>query len=1212
MRVEGAGTLAESPAFPWSVPYEAIRALSDTALTAVMKELIVAEAHLRSSDISSVSINSEEKAADSGCDGWSPQTSTVSPWLGSRETCWQFKAGKAGEPNRLKREVAKPTPRATLEKGGRFIVVTSAAVSGEPGRRARLKVLVAEAKKLRLPTAQIEVMTSETLWNWLNEHPAIAGALLGLPAGYWTMSRWKQDIRHTGGWFPSKSQKDSVSQLQQALSISGGTVHVHIHGRPGVGKTRLALEACATAPWANTVLYVPQPAEADVLQLIERVAQSRANLVLVVDEALPDRLSTWGAAAHLANGRIRLLTIGHSRSQDSIHLTELEIEPLDREPMLSAIRAWHPNMPAEQHEFILDFSDGYIRLARLTGDALAKNPEMNARDLFRDHKIKTLMAALLGPTNERRKLHVVAALTSVGWEGARADEGAAVAKHLGLNWDEVRVAVQEFDERMGIAPRAGDLRYISPVPLGVYLAIEAWESNRESMKSLYSVLPTEAARRAYNERLQAVIASPSAREFAQEQLRHFLSWDNYTQEPDAELWAAISRADPIVAASQTRRALEHATREERLQIRDKARRLLVTSLVDLAWGATTFKDAVLALAYLADAENETWANNASGEFRSRFQVFLGGTSAPYMERLKVIDSLLHRSEDSYWKLSVEALSRVGETHASRMAPRSKLDAAREPEWQPRTGQDHLDAINAAMDRLDRIAENGRPALKEPLAKAADRLRRLLRYRRTRDLVARYLRLLVTSYPELKRETRQDLRQLINLETDHWRELPAEDVGWLEALYAEFEDRSPGGRLRELVGMRGYEIDLTKFDAIAGELISSPSLLESHWGWLTSGEAVHAWHLGEVLARVDTNLSALPRLLRLHERGPDVRFIAGYLYGAAKTRELSWVDDLLDRMYQDTPNELAFIAELSWRCSSTDRSVERLAGFADRGDLPISIAEQLVFGGWSLALSRLAFERLLRAFIARQEYRPAALALAEHRLSKRPDEWATLEGLVLELLGDVSLIKGSDMTEYHWIRMARRLLPSHVRRVAALLMEAQSGLEERSWFLQHSQVVEVLSMCINLAPTTVWEELRPHLENRTTALRFTIGFPDGVLERLPHEEILAWVKTDRETRSLLIAQLIGKNLTPKSLGEKLLAAHGDLESLGNEYFSAWVAGGWWGPSSAHWGDIANQLKAVAHNTKEPAVADWARRAAESFQQMAARDRKREEEEEIRRR
>jgi hypothetical protein len=109
----GAMPLASSPRHPWSVPYEIIKNFSDARLTEVMSQLLVAEAVLRSADLSQVSVNSEEKAPDAGCDGWTPQPQVPSTWLGTRETCWQFKAGKAGEPSRLTGEIGKPKPKRT-------------------------------------------------------------------------------------------------------------------------------------------------------------------------------------------------------------------------------------------------------------------------------------------------------------------------------------------------------------------------------------------------------------------------------------------------------------------------------------------------------------------------------------------------------------------------------------------------------------------------------------------------------------------------------------------------------------------------------------------------------------------------------------------------------------------------------------------------------------------------------------------------------------------------------------------------------------------------------------------------------------------------------------------------------------------------------------------------------------------------------------------
>ncbi|WP_141594028.1 hypothetical protein [Myxococcus sp. AB056] len=1199
----------ESPSYPWSVPYEALRALNDKDLTAVMKELITAEAVLRSADISLININSEEKAADAGCDGWSPQVPIASAWLGSRETCWQFKAGKSGEPSRLRGEVAKPVPSSTLANGGRFVLVASGSVNGVAGQRARLLVLQSEAKRLRLPTDHIHVLTSESLSNWLDQHPAIAGTFLGLK-GFWTLSNWKADIRHPAGWSPSESQQAAVAQLHDALGSSSETVHIHIYGRPGVGKTRLALEACSSASWSNNVLYVPDPSQAHVLELIERVAANHAYLTLVVDEAPPNHLDTWGAAAHRSNGRIRLLTIGHARPPVTTHITEIELKPLDRDAMLKAVREWHPEMPYEQHDFIAAFSDGYIKLARLTGVALTNNPGMNVRDLLRNHQIKSLMDALLGPMQGRRSLHVVAVLTSVGWDGPKAEEGKAIAERFGLNWNDVRISVREFDEQMGIVPKAGDLRYISPAPLGVYLAIEAWETNHEQLEQLAANLPNTEAQRAYNERLKAAITCPPARKFAQNQLRLYTSIERFANEQDVEFWAVISRSDPITAAAQIRSALERATRAQRLDITGKAQRTLVHSLANLAWSASTFTDATIALAFLADAENESRSNNAANAFRERFQLFLGGTETPFKDRLKAVDILLTRTEDSYRGLIIEALSSTGARRSTRMDPPSRTDSAREPEWRPRTHQEALDAINGAFDRLDRVASEGRQALQDPLVKAGRELRHLLRNRWLRDRISNLYQIIIKSHPETQSVFREELRDILNLETQHWRELPTEDVHWLESFYEELADRTPAGQLREMVSMRDYQFDVAQLDPFARALVASPELLESEWAWLTSGNATQAWRLGEVVAGIDTSLDLLPRLLAFSSHGPDIRITAGYIHRVTQSRGLDWADNLLNNLRQETPEDIRLIAELSRLCTPTDHGAERLATLAESGRLPIPIAGQLVFGGWTSNISHAAFERLSQVLVSRPEYRSSAIVLLEFRLKQSPDEWASFEGLVLELLSDTSLLKNSSRSEYHWMSLASKLVPSHTHFIARTILNAHAEHDEQGWFLEHSRVAGVFSACIESNPKKVWEELRLKLETPETAIRITYGFPSGELERLPHQEILTWVAAAPASRALLVARLVAKTLAPGSLSEKLLAANTAQAELSDEYFLAWFQGGWWGPESAHWQGIAEQLNALAKETLEPAVADWARHAAQRFRQRAEHESKREEERQVR--
>ena len=133
-------------------------------------------------------------------------------------------------------------------------------------------------------------------------------------------------------------------------------------------------------------------------------------------------------------------------------------------------------------------------------------------------------------------------------------EGQAVAAHLGLDWNDVRHQVDYVHRRMGIVPRGGRYRYISPHTLGVYLAHEAWETYPDLMKSLPGVLPSETAMSAYYKRLESLASSPQAQTFAREQLGFFFRIGDFVGLHDARRWSALAAAEPDVAV----RGLMHA------------------------------------------------------------------------------------------------------------------------------------------------------------------------------------------------------------------------------------------------------------------------------------------------------------------------------------------------------------------------------------------------------------------------------------------------------------------------------------------------------------------------------------------------------------------------------------------------------------------------------------------------------------------------------
>jgi hypothetical protein len=169
---------------------EVISNLTDTGLTALIRGLLHDHAYRCGAPVSEVRVNTEEKAADDGCDAWSPAPAQPDQWFGDSVICWQLKAGVAGQPAKLAGEITKPIPADTLKKGGRVVLVASGSTNGAAGERDRLKALQDEATAPGLPANRIDVIGSERLTTWCNQHPAVAARFSGAPEGLWLIDQW--------------------------------------------------------------------------------------------------------------------------------------------------------------------------------------------------------------------------------------------------------------------------------------------------------------------------------------------------------------------------------------------------------------------------------------------------------------------------------------------------------------------------------------------------------------------------------------------------------------------------------------------------------------------------------------------------------------------------------------------------------------------------------------------------------------------------------------------------------------------------------------------------------------------------------------------------------------------------------------------------------------------------------------------------------------
>jgi hypothetical protein len=1193
---------------------ERIANLGDAELSELMFELLRAQAHRSGSPLSEIRVNTEDKAKDDGCDGWTAKPATKDDWLGEADTCWQLKAGTSGAPARLKGEVCKPLPKKTLEAGGRFSVVASGSTNGKKGEGDRLKTLTDEASAAGIPIEAINVIGSERLAVWCNQNPAVAARWAGRPDGLWTLSDWASAEVHQVPWQVTDSTNEEIARQRSALEFETGSVlHLHIHGQPGVGKTRFALELCREAPWSASVIYLQQASDLRLLELIDgAVADPAVRLVVVADEIQPEQLRPLRDAVARANGRIRLVTVGHCPTPEPARTPALLVGPIEREVAVKVVRGWYPSMPTEHVDFVVRFADGYVRLARLAADAVARDAALDVRGLLSRDEIRGFLDGMLG-TDARRALHVVAVLDSVGWADEVQVEGETIARHFGLDWNDVRSKVDEFDRRFGIVPRGGRYRYISPTPLGIHLAVEAWTTFPDLLRTLLDVLPTEGAKHSYHERLRSIASNPQAGDYARDELANFFRLDDLVDVRAVQRWSALSAAVPSLAAANILRALENSDPEGRSKIEDRARRETVWTLVRLAWHPRAFINATKALALLAEAENESWANNATSEFLGRFQIFLGGTAMPYIDRLVVIDELVASERVSLVRLAVKALARVGERQGVRVTCEPATDQLPEKEWQPSTGQEHLDCVLAAIERLTKLAARGSAELESNIVLAAKDLAMMLLDGHVRDNVSKLFETVRAAYPEAREPLRQAIAEVIYRGRKYWKQLPEEDVAELYVLHSGFEDASLPARLRQLLGQSPWDREeQPDLQPLADELAQSPATLTDMWPWLTSGDAPEGWRFGEALADSDTEGQLLELMQNAESDGTDFRVLCGYVSTTRRRRGDDWYNELVEALSHRRPRPLRMLFEVARRCGATPQVARNVQDALQAEPVPPDIVGQLGFGRWAEELDPDLLADLLRAMVDSGN-EATALMILEHRIESLPGEHDRWLGLALELIAAPSVIRSGNITSYYWKELALRYVDERPDEIAAAIFRQQGDRSAGTWFAKHTEAEQVLAACVDHSPELVWQLLEPQLSSKVGGYMFSIGFPRSVVERMPPDQVIAWVDADPDDRASIVAKLVSTNFaSDDTLASRIVGAYGDRDEVARAFFSEYVSGTWWGPASTHWEELATAIDEVATRTMLPKLKQWAAEAAHSLLQMAERDHQREEEDDLRER
>lgn len=1196
----------------FKIPREMIIQLTASQLPELVNDLIYAEKFqaARQGIEIHVSVSSRTAASDGGCDIFTKVADGQS-WgrIEAGETCWQLKSGSAGQPSKIEHEVAKKVPKTTLNSGGHYKLVASAA-DGEGARTARLASLEQGARREHLSPSNISVMLANDIAEWCEEHPALVCKHIGGPPQLRLFGDWSRFELHRGRWHGSPTIDAKFCDIDGFLQSSGSPRHIHVWGKPGVGKTRFVLEYCRSREWAYDVLYLSQADEeilAKAVSSMRLLANSR--LMLVVDEVEVADLDRMRTYLQPIEERLTLVTIGLGRPYPQDRISGIEIPPMKPDELRTTIHALHTGMPSETVDFIVKFADGFLRLAILAAQYLEANRELDVRSLYQDREIEAFLEKMLGGEISKY-LYVVAILMRVGWSGDLEHEGRLIAQHLGFNWNEVRVAVDQLHKKYGVAPQAGRYRYISPLPLGNYLAIGAMRTLETEVESLLNALP-QGMRDAHLDRLEQIGCGPRGYSLSKKKLREFSSIENLVDPEGARYWKAFSMGAPQDAALHIEDLLRHAPLDQRIQLSGEARGTIVWRLAELAWKRATFRSAMCALAYLAEAENENWGNNATSEFLLRYQILLGATSVPYKERLEVLAELLELQRPTIDRLVLRAVSRCGEvTHFSRFDSPSGRDSPPEPEYMPASIESD---VRAGLGLFSKLIAKKFSHLENDIIDAIGEMSQLLG---ADSLYLDFIKI-IESVKDAYPAAREGLRRVVHAFLEQAEQFNEDHGGAhhaaLQRLYSELRDSSLLARLQENLSespfsARGTADQEAAVRALAVEMSELRDYQSPEWRWLLSGEAQNGYALGEALAQLEAQDELCEFLSSPPDTG-DMRLFGSYFHALRRRFGEAWYDRWFAETAIPESSRGEFLIEVAWRAGLTNSSARSLAAVLARSRQDRPTVSMLGYGSWSNQLDKESLKILLDVLL-QQGHFLVSLIIIEHRLRSRMEEYEFWEGALLSLVIRPDLIRLEHAHAYHWRNAAVMLLSRNLEVICRAIITEHCRRDPEIWQIAYTAAEDVLERSMSIEAHVIWEIIATALQDPDRGSLFPIGFPCQIVSKAPATDVVRWIHGDPEKRASRIAGMLDFDFSSDdTVASRVLAEFGDEVSLFKDFFGYFISGTFWGAPSEHWLSQAAKLRAVAAQTRHRRLRTWAEKAAARLEDMAQGERQWEEEEEI---
>ncbi len=1204
-----------------------------------MKKILRAELSALRLKQSNLLLSLDINDPDGGLDAYlGSDVPTANVWLPQGKSGWQFKATAnfsvtetENEVLNIKKDRLKPRIDKLLKENGTYVLAVLGKDWVPNDLEIREKALKNVFKKMGYPDAKVKVYSSGLIADWASTLPSVVAYLKPDRVYFKDFSEWQKSMSLQGKFVADSERSKLIADSRKIILDNQGSNRANIFrlvGLSGVGKTRLAFEVLDIDDLREIVLYLESPDKIPPSRFNEIAQNEDITVIIVVDECPRSRFVELAREAESIGGRFTLITLDYDidvpRDFRDIHHV---LNPLDNTASETLVKLTAPNLPENTRNKIIEFSEGFPIILTILADNFATNPDILATSALNDLGINHVLDRIIEgrgtgafPLDKvRTVLTTVSLFKRLGWDDDLSSHGRTVCEGQGINWIEARRIIEEQEKRKLIA-KAGRYRYVTPLPLAINLS-STWlqAMDNDTLKDFFGKLDLEN-QQAFLERL----ADLGYTEYAKEILRSFLSSFDYktlNTSVGSAIFLSLSKADHSYSMLVLNNILSSRSREQLLDFKD-GRRNTIWALEKIAWWKDTFTSAVNLLLKLADAENETWSNNATGTFIGLFQTYLGGTEVPIWERLPVLDGALLSGNQNFKKLAIEAIgSSLRLSHSFRTGGAEEQGLVIPPqEWNPKSRDDIEKAVYSALEIVDHVIllpdrETQLSALRLVLSSA----RELIQFGFITQVLNKFS-IIQENYPELKPELIRAIEDILHYDSKRLPEATVEKVD-------QFKGKIVGNSYHDLM-VRYVMIDLIedrlrdrkilvndKIRELSIMAIDDPELLENELSWLITSQAENAYFFGRMLGNSDKTNKWLDKIIQLinGSKGTSTLFYSGYFAELKIRDELLYRATVTNWVNGNIPPTT--ITEIIWRSGASDWDANILINLLKEKRIDPSQIKTFLYGAWFKTIKTELFVEFLREFMNITNGKNSSILLGiVDQYSEAHPEILEEKKLLIHILSESSI--ENTMDDYYWDKLVKTLSEKYPETIPIFVDLTLENLQVSRSF--ENYITERLSKFLKLNPEGTWFRIKEKLNCNDLAswrlveiIRGHISF--GSLQKslfncIPEDCLWTWLEENPTRAPYLLARMIPlQQAEPKlhPVARKLILKFGENVDIRNALSANWFTEGFTGKASEHYEYKLSVLREWEKDC-EPIISLWAKQEAQELIKRISYEKVREEE------